>query len=64
MTVKGLSYYYLTVNSLVHLSISIFVAFTFMRSSNSHRNTIVTERNWTSRKQTSFLGVLLLAAVL
>ena len=32
-----------------------------MRSSNSHRNTLVTEQNRTSRKQTSFLGVLLLA---
>ena len=33
------------------------MAFTFMRSSNSHRNTIVTEQNRTSRKQTSFVGV-------
>ena len=53
-----LSYYYLTVYSVVHLCISIFVALTFRRNRNCHRNTIVTEQNRTSRKQTSFFRTI------
>ena len=61
---KYQAYYKQTVYSVLHLSISIFVALTFMRIWNSHGNTIVMDQNRTSRKETSFLGVLLLAAVL
>ena len=39
-TLKVLSYYYLTLYSVVHLSVTILVALTLIRGGNSHRNSL------------------------